>query len=120
LSLSDQQYEFAQDVHKLFGYLIEHPRVTKFSIGECWRQQEWQNILVEKGYSQTKNSRHLVKLAVDIYLWIDGEFIENKKENLEKVAHIGEYWCSLGKHNRWGGRYKSFCDLNHFERMRKI
>jgi hypothetical protein len=58
------------------------------SIGEAWRQQEWQDILVEKGYSKTKNSRHLHKLAIDLYIWIDGVFIENRRENTERLADI--------------------------------
>ena len=119
MSLSDQQWEFTKDLSKLLVFIVSHPRVTKCSIGEAWRQQEWQNMLVEKGYSLTKNSRHLVKLAIDLYFWIDGIFIDNKRENIERLADIGAYWESLDKYNKWGGHYKTFCDLNHFERLRK-
>lgn len=119
MSLSDQQWLFTKDVSKLLIFITSHPRVTKCSIGECWRQPEWQDILVEKGYSQIKDSRHLVKLAIDLYFWIDGVFIENKKENIERVADIGTYWEFLSPYNKWGGHWKTFCDIPHFERMRK-
>lgn len=134
MSLSDQQYEFVKDLHLLLGFIIDDPRIDKCSIGEVWRRdfpfpvydkkgEEYhsiQNMLIKMGWSKTRASNHLYKLAVDIFFWVDEKFVDNEKENIGLLAHVGKYWESLHLKNKWGGHYKSFVDINHFERMRKM
>jgi len=116
MKLSDQQYIFAKDLIHLAIYIRDDEEVTKFSIGEVWRPFEWQEILVKKGFSQTLDSDHLNKMAVDIYFWIDGKFVKNEWESKPLLDEIGEYWEALNTLNYWGGNFKSFCDMNHFGR----
>ena len=118
MNLSDQQYLFAKDVIRLLSYIRDDEEISKFSIGEVWRPLEWQEILHKRGFSQTLDSDHLNKMAVDIYFWIDGRFIKNIWENKPLLSEIGEYWVELNDHNYWGGHFKTLCDLNHFGRKR--
>ena len=116
MNLSDQQYAFAKDLIQLLEYIRDNEEIDKFSIGEVWRPLPWQKILYKKGYSKTLQSDHINKMAVDLYFWIDGQFVKNKWENKKKLQEIGEVWKGLSKQNYWGGYYKTFCDLPHFGR----
>lgn len=116
MKLSDQQYLFAKDLIHLLMYIRDDEEIDKFSIGEVWRPLEWQELLVKKGHSQTLASDHLNKMAVDIYFWINGNFIANRWDNKSLLDEIGDYWEDMNSLNYWGGRFKSFCDLNHFGR----
>jgi hypothetical protein len=55
-----------------------------------------------------KDSKHIDRLAVDLNLFIDGEY----KTQTEDYQPLGEYWEWLG--GNWGGRFKRK-DGNHFE-----
>jgi hypothetical protein len=59
---------------------------------------------IAKGYGNA-SSCHKLRLAVDLNLFIDGEYRE------DTAAHqpLGEYWESLG--GAWGGRWG---DANHY------
>ena len=57
-----------------------------------------------------KGSQHAKGLAIDINLFMDGEFLINTEDHKD----FGEYWESLNPLCRWGGRYK---DGNHYEIM---
>ena len=118
MKLSDQQYLFAKDLIHLLIYIRDDEEITKFSIGEVWRPFEWQEVLVKKGFSQTIDSDHLNKMAVDIYFWIDGKFVKNVWENKPLLEEVGEEWVGLNTSNYWGGHFKTLCDLNHFGRKR--
>ncbi len=52
------------------------------------------------------NSKHYLKLAVDINLFLNGEYLSKTEDH--KI--FGEYWEELG--GIWGGR---FDDGNHYE-----
>ena len=66
----------------------------EFTFGDAWARE---------GHS--KSSLHYVRLAVDLNLFKDGNFLTDSD------AHIilGEYWESLG--GTWGGRWG---DGNHY------
>jgi len=130
---SDLQFRFARDVIALLTFCDEETNngcLDKFVIGMVWRPVEYQKILKDGvtcpycsnlhpdypgGCSQTLKSRHIEKMAIDLYFWINGAFVENKRANKSLLVHIGEYWESLYPKNRWGGNYRSFTDLPHFE-----
>lgn len=61
---------------------------------------------VRKSYSHPK-SAHKVRLAIDLNLFRDGEFLEQTADH----QPLGEYWESLHPLCRWGGR---FDDGNHY------
>jgi hypothetical protein len=119
MSLSDEQYKFARDLIMLLTFIWDDEKIDKFSLGEVWRQQDWQDILVERGYSSTRKSRHIDKQAIDLYFWIDGVFVDNTKSNIPLLQHVGDFWCSLDPLNQWGGNWKFFTDVPHFERREK-
>jgi len=54
--------------------------------------------------------------AVDLYPFVNGKVQLNDKANLRKIAnHIKETAKRLGYNIEWGGDWKSFVDLPHFE-----
>lgn len=52
------------------------------------------------------NSQHYVRLAVDLNLFKDGEYLTKTEDHLP----LGEYWESIG--GIWGGRFE---DGNHYQ-----
>ena len=51
------------------------------------------------------NSCHYVKLAADLNLFKDGQYLQNTEDH----KLLGEHWESMG--GSWGGRFK---DGNHY------
>jgi len=118
VKLSDQQFEFGRDVVLLLLFLQRNG--IKYSIGECWRRRELQKALKEKGWSNTEEGGHQDKLAIDIFMWIDGIFIGYTWENRDRLLFVGNFWKSLNPLNVWGGDWciNEKPDLVHFERKR--
>ena len=52
-------------------------------------------------------STHLHRLAMDINLFVDDEYITGDHPTWHK---LGDYWESLHEEARWGGRFN---DFNH-------
>jgi len=59
------------------------------------------------------NSLHLIGLAVDFLLYIDGDY----QYESEAYTKIGEKWESMHALCRWGGRFAK-SDGNHFSSER--
>lgn len=110
MSLSDEQAAFLLDVCKLVPFATNLG--FKVTGGELQRTQVQQEIYVKTGKSKTMNSNHLKKLAIDLNFIKNGQLIYDKEE----LAPIGAYWESLNSKNRWGGNFKTFVDMPHFER----
>ena len=108
MSLSNEQYEFAKDVTRLFEFLVLSG--VKWTIGEVLRTPEQQAIYLEKGLSKTSNSKHLQKKAIDLNFWINGELTYK----YEDLRFIGDHWESLKEGNVWGGNWR-FQDTPHFQ-----
>ena len=84
------------------------------------RTAEEQNELFTAGYSQcdgyNKKSFHQLWRAKDIgILEEDGKVIykDIPQATLDKYEILGIFWESLG--GRWGGNFKNFRDIFHFE-----
>ncbi len=60
----------------------------------------------KKGYGH-KNSNHKLKLAIDLNLFKDGEFLSKTIDHKE----LGEWWEKQHELCRWGGRFN---DGNHY------
>ena len=114
MSLSNQQYDFAKDVIKLFQFIIDTK--MKFTIGEVWRRESTQAWLYKQGFTKTFNSDHLKKLAVDLFFWYNNKFLENNDRTKLILMPIADYWKSLNKQNYWGGYFLNFLDTSHFGR----
>lgn len=110
MSLGQQQQAFSRDVLLLFTFL--HVRGFQVRIGEAYRTKEQQALHVKAGRSQTFNSMHLKKCAIDLHIFKNSIWLQNKEE----LQEIGDFWESLSPQNRWGGNWETFTDCPHFER----
>ncbi|WP_165863652.1 M15 family metallopeptidase [Phorcysia thermohydrogeniphila] len=95
--------------------------------GELWRHPNMQKYYVQIGRSRTMNSQHLKRLAIDLNLFRparpgeEPSVIVNGSPfvltwNVEDIEPIGRFWESLSKDNRWGGHFRTFKDVPHFEK----
>ena len=112
-TLSDIQAEFLLQVCKLVYYATELG--FKVTGGELQRTPEQQAMYVKTGRSKTMESNHLRKCAIDLNFIRDGKLVYDQK----LLQPLGDYWESLHPNNRWGGNWKSFKDMPHFERHTK-
>lgn len=112
MRLSDKQKQFSYDVARLIVYINE--RRYAVTMGEAQRTTDQQKIYVKTGRSKTHNSQHLKKLAIDLFFFnFTGKLVWDRKE----LQQFGNYWESLRPENKWGGNWKSFKDVPHFERQ---
>jgi hypothetical protein len=118
MGLLQEQFAFSRHVALLLPKAFELG--FEFSLGEVLRTPEQQAIYVQKGASQTSNSMHLKKLAIDLNLFLNG-----KLATAAQIKPLGVYWESLDPKNQWGGSWRgriengtrSFVDGPHFERQ---
>lgn len=110
MSNVEEQADFLQDV----ALLIQKAREMGFLVtgGELYRTPEQQQIHIKAGRSKTMNSLHLKRCAIDLNFFKDGKLTYDIKQ----LQVIGNYWESLNEKNQWGGNWKSFKDVPHFQR----
>lgn len=96
--------------------------VVDFTVVEGLRDIETQRQNVSKGVSQTMNSRHLKQddgfgHAVDLYPYFDGSVqVEAPEEAFRGIAYAMQSAAdTLGIRITWGGSWKSFVDMPHFQ-----
>jgi hypothetical protein len=105
MTLGQKQRVFA----RLVGKLIEQAYLMGYevSLGDAYRDPRVHGALgVRKSYSHP-NSAHKVRLAIDLNLFRNGEYLELS----EDYKSLGEWWEQQHPLARWGGR---FDDGNHF------
>ena len=110
MTLGEHQEAFMKDVEKLLNHI--HSNGYSIRGGELERTQAQQEIYYNSGKSKTMNSNHLKRCAIDLHIFRNGKWLQTKEE----LQEIGNYWESLNGSNRWGGNFKSFTDVPHFER----
>lgn len=110
MSMVDAQAAFLLDMCKL----VRHATSLGFTLtaGELYRTPEQQEIYMKTGRSQTMDSLHLKRLAVDFNIFKDGKLCYDKAV----LAPLGVYWESLSPLNSWGGNGKKLVDTPHFSR----
>ena len=117
MKLSDHQWKFLQDVARLI--LFAEERGFKLTAGEIKRFIDQQKKYLAEGKSEILRSRHLVSLAIDFNIFVDGKYIFNKSGELivglEQIEPLARYWESLDLHNISGFYWKKK-DVPHFER----
>jgi hypothetical protein len=97
---------------ELFAFLLPrlldqaHALGFKCRMGELWRPPEMAAIYAKRGQGIGK-SVHCDKLAVDLNLFRDGQFLQDSDSH----RPLGEWWETLHPLCRWGGR---FGDGNHY------
>lgn len=106
--LRDKQVVFLANVAKLITYSRTLPGY-ELTAGELYRTKEQQAIYLSKGLTKVKISQHQKRLAVDLNLFIDGEYRTDKKA----FSPLAIYWKLLHPDNRSG--YFWNWDYNHFE-----
>jgi hypothetical protein len=106
VSIRQQQSEFVRLVARLIEFANQNGMELTF--GECWRTPE-QAALNAKNGSGISNSLHTERLAIDLNLFVGGDFIDSS----EGHRRLGEYWEQLHPRCRWGGRFKR-PDGNHY------
>jgi len=115
MALVIEQAAFLLDMCKLINFAASRGFIV--TGGELERKPEMQEIYVKTGRSKTMNSRHLKKCAIDLNFFLRGK--DGKLALTYDVAAlkpIGDYWESLDPQNSWGGNWRSFVDVPHFER----
>jgi hypothetical protein len=105
MSLRKIQVEFARQVPRLIDRAFELG--YEVTLGDAFRDSRVHGALgVRKSYSHPK-SAHKVRLALDLNLFKDGEFLETTEAHRE----LGEWWEKQHPLARWGGK---FDDGNHY------
>jgi len=110
VKLSEKQAQFLTDVALLIQWV--NSQGWYVTGGELFRTREQQEIYVRQGKSKTYNSKHLKRLAIDLFLFKDGKVTWK----LEDYRPLGEFWQSIRPENVWGGNFSTLKDGVHFER----
>ncbi|NAW97859.1 MULTISPECIES: M15 family metallopeptidase [unclassified Vibrio] len=105
MTLGDKQRAFTRMTADLIVFAYEQGYELTF--GDAYRDPRVHGQMGEKKSYSSANSNHKERLAIDLNLFVRGEYIING-DHPAYVA-LGEYWESLG--GSWGGR---FDDANHF------
>ena len=110
MTLSEQRRLFAKNLAELIDFI--YARGDECEIEEVKRSAAQAQQNADKG-AGIANSLHLIGLAVDLSMFVHGEF----RDDLEAYLAAGEYWKSLHPLNRWGGDFKKI-DVDHFSSER--
>ena len=107
MSLSEKQQLFTELVARLI--LWASANNYKLTFGEAYRTPE-QAALNAKTGAGISNSLHRIRLAVDLNLFINGQY----QSDSAAYKPLGDYWKALHPDCCWGGDFKSRPDGNHF------
>lgn len=105
MTLREKQSAFAELVSTLIAKAYELG--YEVTLGDAYRDPRVHGELgVKRSYSHA-SSAHKLRLAIDLNLFKDGQFLESSD------AHklLGEWWEQQHSLARWGGRFN---DGNHY------
>lgn len=105
MKLGEKQELFMQ----LLPALINKAHDLGFKIrgGDLFRDPRVHGKMGTKIAYGYKNSAHKLKIAIDLNLFLDGEFMSETDDHKQ----LGIWWESLHPLCRWGGRFN---DGNHY------
>lgn len=106
MTLSEKQKKFTLLIARLI--LWSYSKGYELTFGEAYRTPE-QAALNAKSGKGISNSLHIQRLAVDMNLFVKGEY----KSNSSDYKPLGDYWKTLDPECCWGGDF-SKPDGNHF------
>lgn len=109
-SLINAQWEFLKNLSELIQFIESKGHIA--TGGELQRTIYQQKEYLRTGRTQTINSLHLSKMAIDLAIFKDNIWLQDR----ESLQQFGNFWESLHPDNEWGGNWKSFIDLPHFQR----
>ena len=98
LTFGEAQRTESQVLLNFYGYIVVKGGILGIQLKKS------------KKLSNTLNSQHLKRLAVDFNFFINGKLTYDK----HKLAELGKFWEGLHPDNRWGGNW-NFTDTPHFE-----
>ena len=105
MSLRILQSDFARLVPRLITKAFDLG--FEVTLGDAYRDPRVHGDLgVRKSYSHPR-SAHKVRLAIDLNLFLDGEY----QEGSDAHRQLGEWWEDQHPLARWGGRFN---DGNHY------
>ena len=105
MSLGNKQREFTLAIAELIIYAYEELEV-ELTVGDAFRDPRVFGKFGErKGYGTAK-SNHKNRLAMDLNLFVDGEWIQSSEHPMWRKLH--QYWVKLG------GATLIEDDMNHF------
>lgn len=124
MSLRARQSEFVYNIAKLIFFAYQ--KGYELTFGEADRTKCQQYLYLE-GYkidkifgslklvktaskSKTMFSKHLNRMAIDLNVFKDGEYLTKK----EDIQFLGDFWEQLDERNEWGGNW-NFVDTPHFQ-----
>lgn len=107
MTLREQQSLFVILVGELIRFAYE--RGYELTFGECYRTPEQAALNLAKGSGIAK-SLHTQRLAIDLNLFRDGNFLSDTDSHRQ----LGEFWKALHPLCRWGGDFKPKPDGNHY------
>lgn len=112
ITLGQRQREFTFCIAQLVVWCYGDG--YQFTHGDAYRDPRAFGVLGEPGPYGIPDSQHKKRLAIDLNLFIDGEYIDDGNHPAWK--RVGELWEWLGRdiNARWGGRYG---DANHLEAL---
>lgn len=108
MTLGEKQRLFMRLLGELLVWIYRQPGYA-VSGGELERTVAQAKANAASG-SGIANSLHLLRLAIDLNLFIDGIY----QMTTEAYKPIGEKWESMHPLCRWGGRFVKRPDGNHF------
>lgn len=104
LTLPEKQWAFSVCISELILW-ASYVKGWGIAMGEVERPQLLQEIYLKEKKTKTLKSRHGVRCAADLHLWIDGKHVNDP----DRYRELGEKWEELGKKKdlslRWGGRF---------------
>lgn len=105
MSLRKLQSEFASLVPRLIEKALSLG--YEVTLGDAYRDPRLHGAMgVKLGYGH-KSSGHKIRLAIDLNLFKNGEYLEGTEAHRE----LGTWWETQHPKARWGGR---FADGNHY------
>jgi len=105
MTLREKQSMYA----KLVGQLIlkAYELGYEVTLGDAYRDPRLHGKIGEKKGYGFSNSCHKLRLAIDLNLFKNGEFLDSTEDHRE----LGEWWEKQHTFCRWGGRFN---DGNHY------
>ena len=103
MTLGEKQRLLTFKISLLIQWAYENGYEMTF--GDAYRDPRVHGAMGEKRSYSGANSLHKQRLAVDLNLFKDGEYLTRTEDHLP----LGEYWESIG--GTWGGRFN---DGNHY------
>lgn len=102
-TLGQKQQRFARMLPRLLDKA--HELGFEVTLGDAYRDPRAFGPLGTRGVYGKARSAHKLRLAVDLNLFRNGEFLQDSASH----APLGEWWESQG--GVWGGRFE---DGNHY------